>query len=158
MWWSFAPRLMAVQLDDSGGRLLRRKIEALGVSVQRFQADEGNRKRRRMSPQLLFADGTALETTSPCFRGHSYARSARAGSRAFDRRRGGIVVNDRCQTSDPDIYALGECDAVERPHLRPLFAPGYQMAEVARGSGGRGRRHFLGEDMSTKAQAHWVST
>jgi len=29
----FAPRLMAVQLDDSGGRLLRRKIEALGVSV-----------------------------------------------------------------------------------------------------------------------------
>src|SRR5919106_5427764 len=29
----FAPRLMAVQLDDAGGRLLRRKIEALGVTV-----------------------------------------------------------------------------------------------------------------------------
>src|SRR3546814_11875526 len=29
----FAPRLMAVQVDDGGGRLLRRKIEALGVTV-----------------------------------------------------------------------------------------------------------------------------
>src|SRR5688572_11122562 len=29
----FAPRLMAVQLDDAGGRLLRRQIEALGVTV-----------------------------------------------------------------------------------------------------------------------------
>src|SRR6185503_5116659 len=29
----FAPRLMAVQLDDVGGRLLHRKIEALGVTV-----------------------------------------------------------------------------------------------------------------------------
>ncbi|XNM81353.1 FAD-dependent oxidoreductase [Escherichia coli] len=23
--------------------------------------------------------------------------------------RGGIVINDSCQTSDPDIYAIGEC-------------------------------------------------
>ena len=28
----FAPRLMAVQVDDAGGRVLRRKIEALGVA------------------------------------------------------------------------------------------------------------------------------
>jgi len=29
----FAPRLMAVQIDDLGGAMLRRKIEALGVTV-----------------------------------------------------------------------------------------------------------------------------
>ncbi|MBO9645659.1 MAG: FAD-dependent oxidoreductase, partial [Pseudacidovorax sp.] len=29
----FAPRLMAVQVDDGGGRVLRSKIEALGVQV-----------------------------------------------------------------------------------------------------------------------------
>ncbi|MBN3821402.1 NAD(P)/FAD-dependent oxidoreductase, partial [Paraburkholderia sp. Se-20369] len=29
----FAPRLMAVQVDDGGGRMLRAKIEALGVQV-----------------------------------------------------------------------------------------------------------------------------
>src|SRR3546814_11580607 len=34
----FAPRLMAVQVDDGGGRLLRRKIEALGVTVHTQQS------------------------------------------------------------------------------------------------------------------------
>src|SRR5690606_1036463 len=29
----FAPRLMAVQIDDGGGRVLRRHIESLGVRV-----------------------------------------------------------------------------------------------------------------------------
>jgi len=29
----FAPRLMAVQLDEAGGAMLRRKIEDLGVTV-----------------------------------------------------------------------------------------------------------------------------
>ena len=29
----FAPRLMAVQVDDEGGRILRNKIESLGVRV-----------------------------------------------------------------------------------------------------------------------------
>ena len=29
----FAPRLMAVQIDDLGGKVLRRKIEDLGVKV-----------------------------------------------------------------------------------------------------------------------------
>jgi nitrite reductase (NADH) large subunit len=29
----FAPRLMAVQVDEGGGRVLRNKIEALGVKV-----------------------------------------------------------------------------------------------------------------------------
>jgi rhodanese-related sulfurtransferase len=39
---------------------------------------------------------------------------------------GGIVINEYCQTSDPDIYAGGDC--VASPYLypimgRPLFAP-----------------------------------
>lgn len=34
----FAPRLMAVQLDDGGGALLRRKIEDLGVQVHTEKA------------------------------------------------------------------------------------------------------------------------
>lgn len=36
----FAPRLMAVQLDDGGGALLRRKIEDLGVQVHTEKAYE----------------------------------------------------------------------------------------------------------------------
>jgi nitrite reductase (NADH) large subunit len=42
---------------------------------------------------------------------------------------GGIVVNDRMQTSDPHIYAVGECVA-HRGVVYGLTSPGYQMASV----------------------------
>jgi nitrite reductase (NADH) large subunit len=56
----FAPRLMAVQLDEGGGALLRRKIEDLGVSVHTEKATTeiiaGEISRYRMN----FADGSHL--------------------------------------------------------------------------------------------------
>ena len=58
----FASRLMAVQLDDSAGRLLRRKIEALGAKVHlqknTKEIIDGDTHRQK----LVFADGTSLET------------------------------------------------------------------------------------------------
>ena len=44
--------------------------------------------------------------------------------------RGGIVIDDACRTSDPNIYAIGEC-ALWRGKIFGLVAPGYQMAQVA---------------------------
>ena len=44
--------------------------------------------------------------------------------------RGGIVINDNCQTSDKDIYAIGEC-ALWGGMIYGLVAPGYQMAKTA---------------------------
>ena len=41
----FAPRLMALQVDDGGGAMLRRKIEALGVRVHTGKEHEGDRRR-----------------------------------------------------------------------------------------------------------------
>ena len=58
----FAPRLMAVQVDEGGGGLLRSRIEALGVSVHTgkntTRIDDGEAARHRMQ----FADGGSLET------------------------------------------------------------------------------------------------
>jgi nitrite reductase (NADH) large subunit len=147
----FAPRLMAVQLDDSGGRLLRRKIEALGVSVHVSRQTKEIVGGTGCRHKLLFADGATLETDITVFS---------AGIRPRDRlgqaaglsigERGGIVVNDHCQTSDPDIYALGEC-AQWNGRIYGLVAPGYQMAEVAaRHVAGEEGAQFLGADMSTK--------
>src|SRR6185312_439350 len=57
----FAPRLMALQVDDGGGNMLRRKIEALGVHVHTGKNTReiiaGTDQRHRMS----FADGGSLE-------------------------------------------------------------------------------------------------
>jgi nitrite reductase (NADH) large subunit len=149
----FAPRLMAVQLDDSGGRLLRRKIEALGVRVHTSKETSRivNVKGATRRNKLLFADGGSLETDLVVFSAGIRPRDqlARAAGLAVGER-GGIVVNDHCQTSDPDIYALGEC-ALWSGRLYGLVAPGYQMAEVAaRHLAGEREARFADADMSTK--------
>jgi len=147
----FAPRLMAVQLDDLGGRLLRRKIEALGVSVHVSRQTKEIVGGTGCRHKLLFADGAALETDITVFSAGIRPRDrlGRAAGLSIGER-GGIVVNDYCQTSDPDIYALGEC-AQWNGRIYGLVAPGYQMAEVAaRHVAGEEGAQFLGADMSTK--------
>ncbi|HKU46985.1 MAG TPA: nitrite reductase large subunit NirB, partial [Burkholderiales bacterium] len=147
----FASRLMAMQLDDSAGRLLRKKIEALGATVHLSKSTkeigEGTVRRQR----LIFADGTNLETDIIVFSAGIRPRDelARAAGLAVGER-GGIRINSHCQTSNPDIYAVGEC-ALWEGRIFGLVAPGYQMAEVAaRHMAGETQVHFLGADLSTK--------
>ena len=147
----FAPRLMSVQLDDSAGRLLRRKIEALGATVHAGKNTreivDGATSRNR----LVFADGTFLETDLVVFSAGIRPRDelARAAGIAVGER-GGIRINSHCQTANPDIYAIGEC-ALWEGRTFGLVAPGYQMAEVAaRHLLGESQLQFLGADMSTK--------
>ena len=104
----FAPRLMAVQLDDSGGRLLRRKIEALGVRVHTSKSTKEIVDGAGRRHKLMFADGAALETDLVVFSAGIRPRDqlARSAGLAIGEH-GGIVVNDHCQTSDADInYVL----------------------------------------------------
>ncbi|HTN27267.1 MAG TPA: nitrite reductase large subunit NirB [Burkholderiales bacterium] len=147
----FAPRLMAVQLDDSAGRLLRRKIEALGATVHVSKSSKeivGGTSRRN---RLVFADGTSLETDIIVFSAGIRPRDelARAAGLTVGVR-GGIQINSRCQTTNPDVYAIGEC-ALWEGRIFGLVAPGYQMAETAaRHLLGETGVQFLGADLSTK--------
>lgn len=146
----FAPKLMAVQLDDGGSKLLRDKIESLGVSVHThkntLEITEGEHCRYRLN----FTDGSHLETDMVIFS---------AGIRPQDElakkceialgHRGGIAINDNCKTSEQNIYAIGECAAWEG-QVFGLVAPGYQMARVAVSQITGGKTKFKGSDMSTK--------
>ncbi|WP_068716560.1 nitrite reductase large subunit NirB [Vibrio tritonius] len=148
----FAPRLMAVQLDHDGGELLRRKIEAMGVNVHTEKATTeivaGESARYRMN----FADGSHLETDMIVFSAGIRPRDELARNSTISiGERGGIVINNHCQTNYDDIYAIGEC-ALWNNQIFGLVAPGYQMAKVA-------AQHiltpeqaaeFTGADMSTK--------
>ncbi len=58
----FAPRLMAVQVDDGGGALLRRKIEDLGVEVHTQKNTQNIGDGEHCVHKLSFADGAELET------------------------------------------------------------------------------------------------
>src|SRR5688572_11776418 len=98
----FAPRLMAVQLDDSGARLLRRKIEALGVRVHTSKETTKITGGTEHAHRMVFADGTTLETDvivySAGIRPHD--ELARAAKLAVGER-GGVVIDDHCRPSDP---------------------------------------------------------
>ncbi len=148
----FAPRLMAVQLDEGGGALLRRKIESLGVSVHTDKATTeiiaGEQARYRMN----FADGTYLETDLIVFSAGIRPQDELARQAGIEiGQRGGIVIDDQCRTSVDDIYAIGEC-ALWQNQIFGLVAPGYQMAKVAASKmvDSLEPLAFTGADMSTK--------
>ena len=109
----FAPVLMAEQLDPMGGDQLRRKIERMGVKVHtgkntREIVNGGGTARKT----LHFADGSLLEVDFIVFSTGIRARDKLARQCGLEiGRRGGIAINDCCQTSDPDVYAIGECAA-----------------------------------------------
>ncbi|REL29418.1 nitrite reductase large subunit NirB [Thalassotalea euphylliae] len=148
----FAPQLMAVQVDTGGGRLLKSKIEELGVQVHTSKATQVIEKGESCRYRLVFADGETLETDLVLFS---------AGIRPYDNlgrendltlgERGGIVINSQCQTSDENIYAIGECALYENM-IYGLVAPGYSMAKVTANHvlDSTSETVFEGADMSTK--------
>jgi len=147
----FAPRLMAVQVDEDGGRILRSKIEALGLHVHTsrntVEITNGARARHRM----VFDDGSHLEADMIVFSAGIRPRDELARQNALAvGARGGVAVDDHCRTSDHDIYAIGEC-AAWKDQVYGLVAPGYDMARVAaRHITGQHEAAFAGADMSTK--------
>nr|AQT39132.1 NirB2 [Streptomyces sp.] len=148
----FAPRLMALQVDDGGGAVLRRKIEDLGVHVhtgagtQRIDADEHGRART-----MALSDGTDLAVDLVVFSAGVRPRDQLARDCGLPvGERGGIAVDEHCRTSDPYIWAIGECALAVDGRVYGLVAPGYAMADtVARELTGTGAE-FTGADTSTK--------
>ncbi|MBA2961113.1 nitrite reductase large subunit [Ramlibacter sp. CGMCC 1.13660] len=146
----FAPRLMALQVDEGGGRMLRSHIEALGVSVHAqkhtLRIVDGHEARHR----LEFADGSHLETDMVVFSAGIRPRDALAREAGLALGpRGGIAVDEQVRTSDPDILAIGECAAYEGM-VYGLVAPGYDMARTAAAQLAGKDQRFRGADMSTK--------
>ncbi len=147
----FAPRLMTVQVDDGGGRVLKDKIEALGVHVHTsrntVEIADGAMARHRM----VFADGTHLEADMIVFSAGIRPQDALARQCALAiGPRGGVAIDEHCRTSDRNVYAIGEC-ASWNDQTFGLVAPGYDMARVAaRHIAGDAGASFAGADMSTK--------
>ncbi|MGQ0615708.1 MAG: nitrite reductase large subunit NirB [Acidimicrobiia bacterium] len=149
----FAPRLMAVQLDDGGGRALRRHVEALGLHVITSAG---------ASAVLTTPDGRVegLRFAETCDRPDLAADIVvfAAGIRPRDElarqaglevgERGGVVIDDRGATSAAGVWAIGEV-AAHAGRCYGLVAPGYKMAEVVADRLAGGTATFEGADTST---------
>lgn len=147
----FAPRLMAVQIDDGGGAMLSKKIQDLGVSVHTQKNTQNIGDGDATVHKMSFADGSELETDIIVFSAGIRPRDelARAAELQMGER-GGVVINNNALTSDEDIYAIGEV-ALWDNKIFGLIAPGNAMANAAVDHlTGTGDREFAGADMSTK--------
>ncbi|MFI3188599.1 nitrite reductase large subunit [Crenothrix sp. D3] len=146
----FAPRLMAVQLDEAGGAMLRRKIEDLGVIVHTGKNTSLITDGETCINKMCFADGEELETDIVLFSAGIRPRDDIARACGLEvGQRGGIVIDNDCKTSDADIYAIGEC-ALWNGMIYGLVAPGYAMARTAVANLTGEAGSFTGADMSTK--------
>jgi nitrite reductase (NADH) large subunit len=144
-----APRLMAVQVDDAGGATLARHIEGLGLTVHTDATTERVLGEAHVTG-LALKDADPVEADLVVFSAGIRPRDQLARAAGLDiAERGGVLVDKQCRTSDPHVWAIGEC-AAPAGRMYGLVAPGYAMAEVAVDSllGGSGR--FEGADLSTK--------
>ncbi|MGI5169763.1 nitrite reductase large subunit NirB [Spirillospora sp. CA-253888] len=152
-----APWLMPRQLDEGGGAMLRRHIEALGMNVH------AGTPMAALEPgadgavaRVALADGSAVEAGVVVFSAGVRPRDELARACGLEvGERGGIVVDASCRTSDPAVWAVGEC-ALVGGQVYGLVAPCFSMAEVvadrllALAGGGDSAARFEGADLSTK--------
>ncbi|NND68174.1 MAG: nitrite reductase large subunit, partial [Halioglobus sp.] len=146
----FASGLMGVQLDDGGSKMLRRKVEALGVRVHTSRNTQDITAGDDCALKMSFADGEFLETDMIVFSAGIRPRDNLAREFGLEvGERGGIVVDYKCKTTDSDIYCIGE-SALFGGRIYGLVAPGYRMAEVVVQQLALEEAQFTGADMSTK--------
>jgi len=140
-------RLMMRQLDEGAARELLAHIEALGIEVMLGDGVKGvtgetavtgiQLRSDRVIPcdTLLVATGILPNTELALAAGLPIGR--------------GVRVNDRMQTTDPDIYAVGEC-AEHRKRVYGLVAPGLEQATVAAHVIAGGRSRYRGSTVATR--------
>ena len=126
----FAPKLMPRQLDRRGSNVLKLKLESLGINIHLNKATSkilGNGSIEGMQ----FGEDDALATDMLVISAGIRPRDELAKSSDLEMgTRGGVVVNNKMQTSDPSIYAIGEV-ALYNQMIYGLVAPGYEMADIA---------------------------
>jgi nitrite reductase (NADH) large subunit len=145
----FAPRLMPRQIDAAGSAMLQSKLEALGLKIHLSKATSHIGGEGKIDA-LHFGDGSILEVDMLVISAGIRPRDELAKLAGLEvGMRGGIVVNDEMRTSDPSIFAIGEC-ALHSGMIYGLVAPGYDMAEVVVSQLQQGARAFTGYDMSSK--------
>jgi len=122
------PYLMFRQLDSTAAALLREHVEALGIRV--YAGVPVQQIIGQYSPAAVrLKDGVEIECDTVVFATgiRPNIELARMAGIAVGR---GIRVDDRMRTSDPDVYAVGEC-CEHRGEVYGLVAPGIEQAGVA---------------------------
>ncbi len=140
-------RLMMRQLDDGAAAVLAAHVRGLGMrvvlgdGVKRVLGEGAVSGIELRSGEVIACDTLIVATGI-----RPNIDLARDAGLALGR---GVRVNDRMQTSDPAIYAVGEC-AEHRDRVYGLVAPGLEQAAVAAHSLAGGVAHYAGSVVATR--------
>lgn len=139
--------LMDRQLDPAAGYLLQKELESRGIRVMckaHTNAIVGNGKVEAVLLEDEVTIGADLVVMAAGIRPET--RLAVDSGMHVER---GIVVNDTMQTSDPNIFAVGEC--VEHDDtVYGLVAPLFDMAKVLAATLVGEQAEFIAPAVSTK--------
>ncbi len=119
--------LMERQLDEAAGYLLRKDLEKRGITVL-TQASTKAIVGKGQVEAVLLEDGETLPADLVVMAVGIRPETRLATDAGLVVARG-VEVNAQMQTSDPDIYAVGECLEFDG-HLFGLVAPLYDQARV----------------------------
>ncbi len=134
-------RLMNRQLDEEAAAILQHQVEALGIrvitnaGVREIQGDA-----RVTGVKTRSGEHISCDTVLMCAGIKPNVEVARRAHLSVAR---GIVVNDQMQTSNDDIFAVGECCE----HLGVTYGlvnPGYEQASIVADRIGGGQSLYGG--------------
>jgi nitrite reductase (NAD(P)H) len=113
------------QLDNHGGEIVLRRIEAMGVEVLTNSSPKGivtADGREDTFAGLTMDDGSVLEADMVIFAvGISPRDDLAKQAGIVCEPKGGITVNDYLETSSKDVYAIGECASWQHNTYGKLF-------------------------------------
>ncbi|WP_158992815.1 nitrite reductase large subunit NirB [Mucilaginibacter sp. L196] len=145
----FAPRLMPRQIDSAGSAMLQSKLKQFGLSIHLNKSTSEIAGDDKIE-FLKFNDDTSLTVDMLVISAGIRPRDELAKLAGLQTSsRGGVIVNEKMQTSDECIFAIGEC-ALYNSMIYGLVAPGYEMAGIVVTYLTGGDKSFHGYDMSTK--------
>ena len=149
------PSLMERQLAPAAGYLLEQELESRGIKVVTKASTKQILGETRVEG-IELEDGTIIPATLVVMAVGIRPSAALAKEAGLSVNRG-IVVSDHMQTSDPDIYSVGECVEING-NVYGLVAPLYQMAEVAAAhlTGDTGKR-FVETSTATKLKVTGIN-
>ncbi|MEO9822085.1 MAG: nitrite reductase large subunit NirB [Paracoccaceae bacterium] len=139
--------LMERQLDESAGYLLRKDLEKRGITVL-TQASTIAILGESKVEAVLLEDGQTLPADLVVMAVGIRPETRLATDAGLTVARG-IEVNAQLQTSNPDIYAVGECVEFDG-HLFGLVAPLYDQAKTVAQSLLGEQDAFVVKELATK--------
>lgn len=145
--------LMERQLDESAGYLLKRELEERGMKIF-IGADTKSILGNGRVESVKLADGTEIKADLVVMAVGIYPNTELAKKAELECGRG-IKVSDTLQTSDPSIYAIGEC-AEHRGVTYGLVSPLYEMGRVLAANMSGAENKYKGSVTFTKLKVSGV--